>query len=427
MASGTRLDTAGLGVLFAVLLLCAGSMRAQVLRGEWVERTQDAILEHRRTALRVIVLDANGQPVEAAPVAIRQVDHDFQLGFRFDPAVVMLANLRQPVARTLTAVTLDPLTAWPKLEPEPDGVVGLVELDHLWSNLGSNLHTVRWGTVVSSDPARNPGWLVGQDAEAFAVSLAEHTEVLGQYFGKRADGFDVVDRALDHRMLEDRLGETGMRRLFQEMQYLCPGVPMHLRLRDALLSGRDRKVYERVTALQGRLVPLQGLTLEQRFSGTLNPLDLERSLLRMAATRLPIVLTDIEVTGRSPVAAAINLETVLRLAFAEPSVQGVYFANIRDDGRQDEDGAGPGGHGPLLNANDEATVSGETFEGLFRGLWWTTLDAKADELGNVYADVFAGRYLVSATLPDGQELTARVHAPLNDGVKIVVLQPLKTR
>ncbi|MEM1211651.1 MAG: hypothetical protein AAGI68_05065 [Planctomycetota bacterium] len=409
-----------LGVLAIFTLGLTAPVQAQLLQGAWVDAAQERIERHRMTDLRVIVLDAAGDPVEGATVRIEQVAHDFEVGCTFDDRVVMGMDLGDPVLGVFNAISLAPLTGWAVMESAVDDVRGLDRLDAVLSGVATTGRTIRWGPVLSADPAANPDWLAGQDAKAVEASVREHVGVVMTVFGKRIDGFDLYADALSHSMMQDRLGLAGVRRLFQQARFLAPGVPMSLRVRGGLSPGREGRLFETVAGLNQLVVPFDGLTIEQRFEGRVEPLRLERSLDRAGALGKPITLAELEVGGPTPVAAAINLETVLRLAFAEPSVAGVYMKSVRPS-------EGLARHAELIGADAEPTPSGKALEGLFRGLWWTDTVGTGDELGNVYRRVFAGRYRLSVLEGEGAGVSysVLVHVPKSAEERVVVLQPLK--
>jgi len=187
-------------------------------------------------------------------------------------------------------------------------------------------------------------------------------------------------------------------------------------VRDGLSLQRSRELVNTALRLQARQVPFDAVTIEQRFRGQLNPIALRR-MMNSTITRLdlPVSLAGVEVGGPTPAAAAMNLEAVLRLAFAQPEVEGVYLAGLAQDALVETDAA-------LIDDAGEPTPAGLALDGLFRKLWWTDLTATTDERGNAQARVFTGWHHVKATLPNGRVIAAEVYVPHAERAKIVVLQ-----
>ncbi|MEM6507708.1 MAG: hypothetical protein AAF711_19905, partial [Planctomycetota bacterium] len=129
----------------------------------------------------------------------------------------------------------------------------------------------------------------------------------------------------------------------------------------------------------------------------------------------PVTLAGFEVGGRSPVAAAINLETLLRLVFAQPRIDGIYLRGLLGDELLEKQAA-------LLDDEGQPTASGEVMDQLFNKIWHSDEQGVSDERGNVSARVFTGMYAITASLPDGRKLKSQVHIPKNDRPKLIVLQ-----
>ena len=92
---------------------------AQMMQGPWVEESDQKIDALRKTDLRVIVLDRQGKAVVAAAVTIEQLRHDFTIGFVLGEQGFAQGVGDKPVWRCFNAVSLQRLTAWPRLQPSP--------------------------------------------------------------------------------------------------------------------------------------------------------------------------------------------------------------------------------------------------------------------------------------------------------------------
>jgi len=111
----------------------------------------------------------------------------------------------------------------------------------------------------------------------------------------------------------------------------------------------------------------------------------------------------------------MNMETVLRLAFAEPAISGVYLSGLAAEELIEPNAA-------LIDAAGEPTAAGLALDGLFSKLWWSNETGVTDERGNVQSRVFTGWYTVKATLPNGKAIEAEVYIPKSDQPKFIVLQ-----
>ncbi len=400
-----------------MLLVIAGVLHpsavAQVLHGEWVDRSQEAIEDHRRTPVKVVVLDENDRAVRGAQVRIEQTRHDFVLGFAVvQPQPPEGDAAERPVWCCFNAVALDRLTALrfaAAFDP--------AEADTAARQWGGWLSPIQisYGPVLSADAARLPDAVVQMDAASFAGFVDERLGIALRS-DRAVDRFDLYADALSHRLPEDRLGDGLLNRLYDTAGARRPGATLGLRVSDVLSQNRARDLRQRLQALDIRQVPIDEVTIEQAFVGTVNPVGLERILRDQIATLgLPVTIANLDVGGGSSAAAAINLEAVLRLAYATPNIRGVYLAGLYGHEFEEPTSA-------LIDDAGEPTACGDLVEAMFRGLWWTDVTRTADDLGNVVERVYTGWYRITATLPDGRTLTTEVYLPKSDETPYVVLQ-----
>ncbi len=410
--------------LLLALLLASwlpASTSAQLLQGQWVVDAQVRIHEHRKGNVRVIVMGRDGRPAPGATVAIRQTRHAFPLGFVAhdrDDIDAAGAGDDTPVLRVFNAVALDPLTHWPTAQPTPDAAD---DLDTLVDAALRRDLRVRFGGVLSADAGLIPDWAAALPDADFAAAVDARVRRATALAPRVAD-FDLYTHALRHAGrggVTQRLGPAGLRRLFHLAHAHAPEAAIALRVEDALVEQRVPEILRRVRDLREAFLPLDALAVEQRLGGILPHAQLERAFRLFDSLDLPLVLASLEVAGTSASAAAVNLETTLRLAFASPRVAGIYLAGLHDHDVVDPAAA-------LLHHDNTPTEPGRMLDNLFRQLWWTHDTFAADELGNVHTRVFAGNHRITATLPDGTELHTLVHVPnqaLDDLPLIVLLEP----
>lgn len=409
-------------LLMVLLALAATPARGQILRGEWVDDTEKAIDEHRKTALRVLVLDKQGKPVEGAPVRISLRRHAFPLGAPAGSLPVeadMKGDLTTGPAmvRCLTALGLEGLTDWPRLQPKAGAAIDTGEINEALARASTRGMQVRWGTVLTADIARLPGWVAEQRGADLRTTLAGHVEWTFEKFGRQADQFDLYANVLPKAFVEDRLGVDALRALVEKARAAAPNATLCLRLDDALAAEKIQPAIQRITALRESFVDLDMIAIEARFSGTVSQLQLARSLAWLRGLDLPVMIVGLEVGGPSPAAAAINMEIVLRTMLAERAVRGIHFAGLRAEELNDPAAA-------LLEADGKPAPAGQIVDGLFSKLWRTELLGQADPLGNLRRRVFPGLYEVEAVLPDRSIARGSFFVPASAHEKLAVVQPL---
>lgn len=412
-------------LVIGVMLGSVASARGQLLTGDWVDDTQRAIETHRMTDLHVILLDEAGQYVPNAQVHVQMERHAFTWGVHLpheaftEDGEALKWDGDAPVWRCFNAVALDAATAWPVMEPQL-GEHADQTLKAMIDWCASHGLTMRFGGVLSADPDHLPTWLGQLDDPSLRAAVEGHvTRVLRQY-GDTMRQFDLYPHLVDHQFIEARLGLPMVRHLHELAHAVRPEAKIGFRFENCLVSGRLQQMLAKVTELNEAFVPGDVLVLDDEVTGTVLPAPLLRAMVWLRGTELPVVMGRLEVSGGSATAAAVNLEMLLRVLFAEPAVEGIFLSGVTPEQVKSANAA-------LVDEEGQLTGAGEVFDGLVRKLWWTDEKAKTDALGNVRMRVFAGTYRINAELSDGRQVTMRVHVPKDDRPRLVVLQPIGPR
>jgi len=417
-------------LLLAGLLLspwiAAPAAHAQVLQAPWVQETQDAIRDHRMAPVRVIVLDASGQPAGKCRVTIRQQQHAFRIGVRLSDDLLTRmqtmqhADWQQPVWRTLNHIALDDFSRWQRTEPQlgqPDHEA----LHRALSLAESRGMTMRWGPVTSENIAHVPNWIAPLHGPALQATVIDHAQRVVQRFSPRVGSFDLVSHRLDHRLLRDRVGPHVTRPLFQRTRAAGPQAQLLIRYENALSTARVQRMIDDVVSLRDQLIPVDGVALEARFGAMVVQRPLARAMDLLHQLKLPVDIVDLELGGPGATATAVGMETVLRRLFAEPAVRSITLRGLTQQDLGLVESA-------LINPADQPTEAGLLFDKMFRELWWTQTDATTDELGNLRTRVFLGSHRIDAVLPDGTRVWTEVHVPNSPPQRraehTVVLQPV---
>jgi len=410
-------------LLAIVLMLAARPAGAQVLRGNWVEEAEKRIREHRMVNVRFVVLTTDGKLAANAAVKVELRRHLFDVGVIWpqEGTPIDEAQSGLPVYRVLHATSLEPLTNWAATHPTIDGDAAKRQrIDDAIAWARQRGWTVRWGPLLHADPGRLPGWVSSADKAAIPALIDAHvTSTLKAYGGSVAQ-FDLYAGGADHRYFDEQFGDAFLRRLMEHAKATAPDAQLSLRYDDALLGGRMSAMRQRVVTREEQLVPFESLAVDGNVRGFVAPNAMNEVMKWFARASRPVVLSKVEVGGSSPSVAAVNLETVVRLAFAEPAIKGIYFAGLQARDLSDPTAA-------LIDDNGDPTAAGQVLDDLFGRHWRTEQDVTTDALGNVRQRVFAGWYHITATLGDGSTATLEVLIQPGDAAKerVVVLQPLK--
>ncbi|MFA9478335.1 endo-1,4-beta-xylanase [Phycisphaerales bacterium AB-hyl4] len=394
-----------------VAWLVATPATAQVLDGEWVRRSEQRIADARQTDLRVVVLDANDRAVVDAPVRVEQVRHDFPVGFTLrDTTWPSAYNADAPLWRVFNAIAIDGVTGWSAYdEADRDALAKVIQ------EARQRGMFVRWGGGIAADMARNPDWLSDVAADDQRLAIEAHARQIVQRYGWQVDQLDLYTHALDHDLIERRFGLPALRGLYEQARADSPNLKLGVRVHDRLVGDRLQELVRAITDWRHSFVPVDVVAIEQRVRGTLAQAPVERALSWLSELDVQVVLVGLEVGGVSDAAAAMNLETLLRLLFADENVGGIWFGDMSA-----EEVGTP--YAELFDADGELTHGGQLVDRLFSELWWTDETLHTDELGNARTRVFAGTHRITAELGEGRSVEMTVHVPMDADERMVVVQ-----
>lgn len=383
------------------------------MHGPWVDDTEAEIDQHRKTRVTVIVLDRDDRAVHKAQVRFRQQRHDFVLGLtvsnhRLPPE----GSADAPVYRCFNAVALDRHTGWAR--PRSTDPNDEREALKLWLDAIDPV-TTSYGGVISADPARNSDKLTLLNATDLHDAVLARVDMAVGY-EPTPGRLDLYTDLIYQDLIERKLGNGMIHRVFERARARNPEAKLALRVRDGVSLQHGRELHKAIQRFEIQQVPFDGVTIEQRFRGQVQPIPINRMLNEyVAKLPVPVTLAGLEVGGPSAVAAGLNLETVLRLAFAQPNIEGIYLSGLYQDELIEE-------HAALLDKDGQPTPAGEALDAMFNTHWRTDLMETTDERGNAQARVFTGWYRIEAVLPDGRVIQAEAYVPKSDRTKLIVLQ-----
>jgi hypothetical protein len=150
-----------------------------------------------------------------------------------------------------------------------------------------------------------------------------------------------------------------------------------------------------ITDLQKRGASVGGIGVQGHVTHPVGDVICD-ALDKLAATELPVWITELDVSAADEAVRADDLETVLREAFAHPAVEGIMLWGFMQ------------GHmwranGQLLNADGSLSQAGRRYVGL-RTEWTSHARGTVDANGNFKFRGFHGKYVLELAAGAGEKV-----------------------
>jgi len=382
---------------------------------EIIEQAPKRIQQYRTAELVVNVVDAQGQPVKGARVAVRQTRHEFLFGCNIfgwgQPTDEDKAKYRDRFAALLNFATLP--FYWAGFEREP-GQPRYAEIDLVAAWCREQGITTKGHPLVWNHAAGTPRWLADDPAEVVALSDARVEEIVSRYRG-RNDIWDVVNEATDpFRGGGEFTGPlTEAWKAAGQIPFTLK--PFHIAREanpDATLLINDYRTdpaYERVIE---QLVDEDGKSLydvigiQSHMHGGAWPTErIWEVCERFSRFGVPLHFTETtivsgpraeqtwETTPEGEQKQADEVERFYTVLFSHPAVEAITWWDFAD--RNAWQGAPAG----FLRTDLSPKPVYERLMGLIKGEWWTREEGTAPD-GVLNVRAFYGRYEITAKAGD---------------------------
>jgi len=400
------------------LACTAGSWAgAQFVAGDWVERGEARIREHRTTPVSFLVLDSTGKLVPNAKVHVEQLDHAFTLGFIVNNTFPQAFDAEAEGWRVFNAVSLERLTSWRRLQPNGPGdfADGLVN-DAVVAAEAEGLR-LRWGALVSAGAFELPEWVVPLRGRALWAAARSYLEQVTSNYAVQVMDLDLAEKTLG----EDRLSPAILRLLAMELDAAWPTATPSLRYEKVLPGSRTFEAIDAMDNVLKQRLAIKNFTIDLAFPPRPVLQDrLEPALQRLANLDSSLTVGSLEISGSHNIEAAVNAETVLRTLFAQPVIDGIYFSGLFASDTAEPAAA-------LFGDDGQATSVARTADRLFREVWWTDTTVATNALGQAQTRAFFGDYRITATLPNGSTVSLPLRLRPGDhrasGNEIILMPP----
>jgi endo-1,4-beta-xylanase len=396
-----------LGLLGGLLLGCAMGhpIRAAVeqnaplvketapltLNSEKTAALERRIRQIRMADVVIRVVDGRNRPMVGAQVQLTQTRHAFEFGTAlssemFSPTAnpAEQRNYWDTAKRLFNASVHENALKWYATEVER-GKVSYEEADRIlaWSQrqqMPMRGHTLFWEVERWQNP-----WAKRLSKGELRMAVQQRTlEVCRRYRGKIGE-YDVLNEMLHGNFFRQRLGDGIVKEMFQWCQQADPAARLYVNDYNILTGQELDRYVQQIRTLQKQGVPIGGIGIQAHIREPLTPQQIQRSLDTLAQFRLPLKLTEVSVVAHTPEQQAQVLTDILRIAFAHPSITGIYQWGFWAGAHWEPKSA-------LFRKNWQPTPAAIAYQTLVFKDWWTRAQGQTNAQGQWQQRGFLGQY-----------------------------------
>lgn len=364
---------------------------------DWRDAASARIDKFRKQDIKVIVRDADNNPISGAQVSIQQKRHKFPFGTFVSEKLledsVEGESYRKTLRENYNLITLPAyLSNWGWLNQEKrKKYFAMAD----WAT--ANGFQTRGHLLVY------PGWAV-TPSEWFEIPKTELLEKLNAHIPRATGAFasrgvkdwDVANELrYNEKFMEEIGGIAVAAQWFKTAREVNPEGKLFLS-ETAILSNRgDTEIEQAAFEKHHKILidagaPIDGICLHGHFNTALtSPIRLKEILDRM--TRLgDVMVTEFDLDNSDKVSQADYLRDFYTVCFSHPRVLGV-----NQWGFWESDMWRPRGH--LIDKDWNQTVSFKAYRNLVYKTWWTDVTGGSDNEGAFATRAFKGTHIVKVS------------------------------
>jgi len=409
--------------LFSVLCgICLGDFRppsASLHAAEaesWRAEANQRIEAHRKGDFTLRIVDGSGKPQSGVPVHVRLIRHEFLFGTAVNTGLLTAKSgdgqrYREFLSRNFSALVAENCMKWYHVE-KTRGTFDFAEGDAIADFADKHDFKLRGHCLLWDKQKFLPAWAKELPAaELEPLAVAQVRRMAERYRG-RLVAWDVNNEMLDGGHYARTIRPEVNAEFFKIARETDPGTPLFVNeyhivdsdertdaylaliqsLRDQGTGPDGIGIQEHASERMAAGTKIEGDQLVERQStDRLDPEGMWKRLDRLAATALPIHITEVSARTADEGRRADALEAMYRTAFAHPGVEAIMIWGFWEKSHW------IGREAALVAADWSLLPAGKRiFEDLLSREWTTDLTAVTDADGTIRFRGFFGTYSVQS-------------------------------
>ncbi|XP_051144050.1 endo-1,4-beta-xylanase 4-like [Andrographis paniculata] len=364
---------------------------------QWRLNQEAKINEVRKRAVMIHVSNKHGVPLQNAEVRIEQVSREFPFGSAIAESIIGNAAYQKWFVERFNVAVFENELKWNATE-FLQGEVNYTVADRMLEFVRANQIMARGHNIFWEDPKFVPRWVSKLSRAELESAVASRIDGLMSKYREQFIHWDVNNEMLHFDFYEDRLGSDATLRFFETAHRADPLATLFMNEFNVVETCSDGKstvdtYVSRLRELKLGGVSMDGIGLQGHF-GQPNPVLMRGILDKLATLRLPIWLTEVDISSRfGNETQAAYLEEVLREGFSHPGVDGIILWAARRRGRCYQ----------MCLTDDEMgnLPAGVTVDRLLEEWGTGVVEGKTDEHGAFSFVGFLGEYKVEVKVKGG--------------------------
>lgn len=368
----------------------------------WRKAAAERIAKYRMADLRIVVVDAQGNPIPNAAVSAILEKHRFQFGAtlisdsRNDP------KLQEAHRRLFQTGVVPNALKW-MWKDFPERIkAGEETLDWFDAyDYDIRAHTMTWGNY-----RRVPDDLMAlkDDPEAAREFILSYVHDLAKKYKGRIPEWDVINEPYNGTFLSDVLGWDFLADVFKEVRQADPGLKLYIN-DHAIIAGNDsahRNAYHKIIQdILDQGGPIDGIGMQGHFNSPLSPEEIYRRLEQFAAFGLEMKITEFDARITDPQIQANFVRDFMTIVFSHPQTAGIiaWIWSPAQGPRQWQSAL-------FFDRDWNIRPNGEAWERLVKHEWHTDAFGRTNGEGAFQVRGYHGDYRVSVA-KDGVTREAR--------------------
>ena len=292
--------------------------------GDWRAAADARIEKFRKRGLELKVVDNNGAKVVGANIELNQQRHHFGFGTAISELLVSDPTYRQFFLDTFEWAVFENQTKWSWNEAQ-QGQLDYAAADLMFAICEQNQIPVRGHCGFWAVEQFVQSWVKQLDNAALVQAMMNRISSVGGRYAGKFEHWDVNNEMLHGSWYGDRLGKAAGAEMFKEFRKVDPAARLFVNDYSVVSGGRTADYLRQIADLVGAGAAVGGIGAQCHFWSEPIPTLIYARLDQLAATGLPVWVTEFDVADPDQYQRADQLERFYRIAFSHPGVDGILM------------------------------------------------------------------------------------------------------